>query len=221
MISFVCPSCGEPYKLEFNALPDYEKMFCSKCNRKLLHVSGKIYIYAWETSVQGDAHSVACPHCLRHFEFPIKTTGVYPCPACKKPFYTTANLPPLPDNAQVSDGMAFADVKIIEPVSEIPDPPHIAVEQNADPEITSLPHIAVEQNADPEITEQFQAAPPQPQLAAEQNNDLLHKISQLSEELARVPRLPELDKKIKVGLPRPKTGILGIFIGFAEKLCGN
>ena len=220
MIRITCPCCSQKYELEDEEIEENLRFFCWNCNRKLIYVRGKIIPFALEQPAPGGNRKILCPFCAGKNPMDEDDTGVFLCRNCGQSFYVlppNGVPPPLPSElaqTPVANPSVQSSCKPEKPPVVSPSAPTESI-----PRIQAAPIPAgnfnpIPPGKTPGIPVPQTSAPPQ-------SGKPVSKLLDFSNESREMFFVGGSNTKIKVGLPRPRAGISGFFIGISEALCGN
>ena len=227
MIRITCPCCSQRYELEDEEIEENLRFFCWNCNKKLIYVRGKIIPFALEQPAQGGSRKIRCPFCSGKNPMDEEDNGVFICRSCGHSFYVLPSNgvpPPLPSE--------LAQTPIAEPAEQHPCQPEKPPVVSPSTPTESIPRMQADVpppvpagnlNTIPPIPLAGKAQGiPVPQTSAPpQSGKPVNKLLDFSKENREMFFAGGSNTKIKVGLPRPRSGISGFFIGISEALCGK
>ncbi|MBQ9501558.1 MAG: hypothetical protein IJU70_05330 [Lentisphaeria bacterium] len=193
MVTLVCPCCGENYSFDGD-IPDGQKFYCAKCRRKHICLNGSLIPFIRELPGRDNMRRAECPYCANHIAFDDSVRGEYFCPSCGRPFYVSDE----------RDSHISPELDELDPVPQIR-----FTEESLEP----VREIQFQDVETPETQFQGVVFPEEPV----QTTGLLAFEDSGGENIRHSPEPP----RIKIGLPRSRSGLSGVFIGIAEKLCGN
>ena len=228
MIRITCPCCSQKYELEDEEIEENLRFFCWNCNKKLIYVRGKVIPFALEQPAQDGSRKIRCPFCAGKNPMDEDDTGVFLCRNCGQSFYVLPSNgvpPPLPSELAQEETVPSAGRKLqgseqpSNPVSPsaptesfTPSPATVRPSPRAGGSIP-VPPLPITRKI-PDIPAPETSAPPQ-------NNRPVSKLLDFSTDNQEMFFSGGGKTKIKVGLPRPRSGISGFFIGISEALCGK
>lgn len=228
MIRITCPCCGQKYELENEEIEENLRFFCWNCHKKLIYVRGKIIPFALEQPTQDGSRKVRCPFCSGKNPMDKEDNGVFLCRSCDRLFYVLPSNgvpPPLPSELAQEETVPSAGRKLqgLEQPSNPVSPSSPAESFTPDPAAVSPTPPAGDFIPDPPlpITRQTPDTQAPATSSPPQNNRPVNKLLDFSTDNREMFFSGGGKTKIKVGLPRPRSGISGFFIGISEALCGK
>ena len=208
MTKLFCPCCGEIYNVGIEVQPG-RKILCGKCQHKHIYYNYIMVPFAVELTPKDDQRRIACPSCRQHFYIDNFNLGEYACPQCNTLFYVSEKPEVFAPGVQLR--MSSPETPAApEDIAIVPQalPPESFTGHVTEP----LLEIPLDlKSADTVVFTDDKADQTVPGGNVIKFNDEPPQIS--LEEQACI--------NVKVGLKRERSGLRGMLINIAEKLCGK
>ncbi len=232
MTSFVCPCCGENYHVNAEVQVG-RKVFCGKCQMKHIYYNYSLVPFAVELSPRGGERRIACPFCQHHFLVDRFNFGEYCCIHCGTHFYVAQKpevfapgvkdgeavfAPELPDapapevdvtKLQPEAFTGCATEPLLEIPLELPAAAEVECKKSSPVKSgsrivdSSAVTIKITDSSDFAVSREFPA-----------ENNITANVPEISPE-ARAREM------VKENLRHDNSGLGGLLINIAEKLCGK